>query len=333
MEISCDTTDGLPFKLHDFGARGVSSSESACIGGAAHLASGAMGSDTLEGIWTANYFYKITMAGFSIPAAEHSTITSWGMTKEDEIAAYGNMLTVYAKPGAILAVVSDSTDIYWACKEAWGVYLKQRVIDSGCTLVVRPDSGDPETVTLKCIEILGDQFGWTMNSKGYKVLKNVRLIQGDGVNERSIKNILANFRVHGWSADNIAFGMGGALLQGINRDTLGFAMKCCAIRVNGVWRDVKKNPITDSGKKSKAGRISLYKDGDKFICLPVDSVSATPAWEDKKVYYPEVLQDVYHLELTKCTIPQLTGNIPMVYKPVIKTYAFDEVRERAMKEM
>lgn len=324
MEKTCDNLDGLPFKLHDFGARGVSSSESAQIGGCSHLVN-FMGSDTIEGIWTANKYYDIEMAGFSIPAAEHSTITSWGMTKEDEIAAYDNMLNIYAKPGTILAVVSDSTDIYWACETAWGEFLKQKVIDSGATLVVRPDSGEPEIVTLKCIEILGDKFGYTLNSKGYKVLNPcVRLIQGDGVNERSIRNILANFRIHGWSADNIAFGMGGALLQGIDRDTLEFAMKCSAIRIKGIWYDVQKNPVTDSGKKSKAGRISLYQLGHGvplYATYRQDFVSKNPEWEDKKVYVPEVLEIVY----------ELIKNPVDGYKPVNKKYSFEEVRNNSNK--
>jgi len=37
--------------------------------------------------------------------------------------------------------------------------------------------------------------------------------QGDGVNEDTIRAILDAFKAKQWSADNIAFGMGGALLQ------------------------------------------------------------------------------------------------------------------------
>jgi nicotinamide phosphoribosyltransferase len=327
MELSCDVIDGLNFKLHDFGARGVSSAESAGIGGAAHLASGAMGSDTIEGIWTANKYYNIAMAGFSIPAAEHSTITSWG--KDGEVEAYRNMLQKYAKPGAILAVVSDSYDIFNACENLWGGTLKQEVIDSGAIVVIRPDSGDPETVVLKCIEILGEKFGTTRNSKGYQVLNNVRLIQGDGVNERSIRCILANLRLHGWSAGNIAFGMGGALLQGINRDTLQFAMKCSAIRVNGEWRDVSKNPVTDSGKRSKAGRISTYQKGHgpvQLVCERVDAHVDDPTWEDKKIHMPDAMDVVYELRRT-----QVDQDGDGIYTPVIKEYTFDEIRARANK--
>ncbi len=253
---------GLPFKLHDFGARGVSSFESAELGGAAHLIN-FMGTDTMSGIIGAMKYYDADVCGFSIPAAEHSTITSWG--RENEAKAYENMLNQFAKPGAILAVVSDSYDVFNAVKNLWGEELKQKVIDSGATVVIRPDSGDPEHVCSVLVQLLDRKFGSTVNEKGFRVLNNVRMIQGDGINYRTIDAILSNFMVHGYSADNIAFGMGGALLQGIDRDTQKFAMKCSAIRVNGVWRDVQKDPITDPGKKSKVGRITLWKDGDSYI--------------------------------------------------------------------
>jgi nicotinamide phosphoribosyltransferase len=72
---SDDPESEIQFKLHDFGSRGVSSGESAALGGAAHLVN-FMGSDTVEGVLLANTCYREKMAGFSIPAAEHSTVTS-----------------------------------------------------------------------------------------------------------------------------------------------------------------------------------------------------------------------------------------------------------------
>jgi len=102
-------------------------------------------------------------------------------------------------------------------------------------------------------------FGAKLNDKGYLVLNNVRVIQGDGINILSIKQILEALKNNGYSADNVAFGQGGALLQIVNRDDQRFAMKCSAICVNGEWREVFKDPVTDSGKRSKKGRLYLYK--------------------------------------------------------------------------
>lgn len=250
----------INFKLHDFGARGVSSGESAEFGGAAHLVN-FFGSDTVEGVVAANNYYNHDMAGFSIPAMEHSSVTSWG--REGETAAYTNMLDCFAKPGSLVACVSDSYNIYSACEKIWGEQLRQKVIDSGATVVIRPDSGDPATTVLRCLQILAEKFGTTINSKSYKVLNNVRVIQGDGVNEDSIRQILNTITYHGFSATNVAFGMGGALLQQVNRDTQRFAYKCSEVTVNGEAVPVFKDPIDDSGKRSKCGRLDLvFRDGE-----------------------------------------------------------------------
>lgn len=297
----------IDFKLHDFGARGVSSMESAGIGGAAHLVN-FMGTDTITGLLYAREYYNAGIAAFSIPAAEHSTITSWG--RDNEVKAYDNMLTQFAKPGSIVAVVSDSYDIFNAASKLWGEELKQKVIDSGATVVIRPDSGDPDTVCRKLVEILGQKFGYTVNDKGYKVLNNVRIIQGDGVNEQTIRTILGGFAAYGWSADNIAFGMGGALLQQVDRDTQKFAMKCSAALINGEWVDVQKDPVTDSGKKSKAGRVTLWQSGGEFF----SGTKPPTGWTDKGYGgWTEAMQTVFR-----------DGQI-------IREYDFAEVRANAKK--
>lgn len=244
----------LSFKLHDFGARGASSQESAMVGGAAHLVN-FMGSDTIAGIWMANKYYNEKMAGFSIPAAEHSTMTMWG--KDNETEAYRNMIKQYGD-GNIFACVSDSYDIYYAAEKIWGELLKQEVMDCKATIVIRPDSGDPCTVIHKLLDILGDKFGYTVNNQGYKVLNKVRLIQGDGIDKSDVSNILGNMYINGWSATNIAFGMGGGLLQkNMDRDTHKFAFKCSWAMVDGEEIKVFKQPVTDKVKVSKAGKQDL----------------------------------------------------------------------------
>lgn len=165
----------------------------------------------------------------------------------------------FAKPGATVAVVSDSWNIYNAVEKIWGEQLKQEVVDSGANVVIRPDSGEPVEVVSKVAAILGEKFGTTTNSKGYKVLKNVRIIQGDGVNQTSINQILERLKSEGFSASNVAFGIGGSLLQKIDRDTLKFAYKCSAIVRDGELINVYKQPIGDAGKMSKRGRLDLIR--------------------------------------------------------------------------
>ncbi|MFY7826816.1 MAG: nicotinate phosphoribosyltransferase [Flectobacillus sp.] len=257
----------IDFKLHDFGFRGVSSVESAGIGGAAHLVN-FMGTDTVTALtFIQEYYQPDSMFGFSIPAAEHSTITSW--KQEGELDAYRNMLDQY--PEGLVAVVSDSYDVYHACEKLWGEALKEKILARNGTLVVRPDSGVPKDVVLKVTEILGEKIGYTVNEKGYKVLvPQIRVIQGDGVNYESIGEILENLAVNGWSADNITFGMGGALLQKVHRDTQKFAFKCSCATVDGQDRLVFKDPITDHGKKSKKGRLKLILKDNEYHTVNLD---------------------------------------------------------------
>lgn len=293
----------IDFKLHDFGARGVSSMESAGLGASAHLIN-FMGTDTITGLLYAREYYGADMAGFSIPAMEHSTVTSWG--KQNEANAYLNMLKLHGKPGSPIAFVSDSYDIYNACEHIWGEELKQAVIDSGAVVVIRPDSGEPSDVVVKCLYLLEKKFGSYENDKGYRVLNNVRVIQGDGIDHSSIHSILFCMEIAGFSADNVAFGQGGGLLQHVNRDTMKFAMKCSSIgiRVNDelIWRDVFKDPITDSGKTSKKGRVTLYQRHDGTYFSGVEDWTAS------------VLDLVYENGV------------------LLKEYTFDEVRANARKE-
>lgn len=247
----------VSFKLHDFGARGVSSHESAMLGGIAHLVN-FMGTDTVEALVGARRLYDEPMAGFSIPAAEHSTITVWGKDMEKE--AYRNMLKQFSGKDKMVAIVIDSYDTMNAVKNIFGKDMKMEVIENGGTIILRPDSGDPTQVPIDVIKALMSRFGYTTNKEGFDTLPPyIRVIQGDGINRQSIQQILSNLDKECLTLDNIAFGMGGALLQQINRDTFKFAMKASYAIVKGEGRDVFKDPVTDSGKKSKKGILGLYK--------------------------------------------------------------------------
>jgi nicotinamide phosphoribosyltransferase len=263
----------LPYKLHDFGFRGVSSRESAAIGGAAHLFN-FLGTDNLAAIELLQQYYGADMPGLSIPASEHSTMTAWG--KEHEVDAFENVLDNI--PDGVVACVSDSYDIFNAVRNLWGGKLRDKVMRRKGTLVIRPDSGDPVTVLEEIFKIAADKFGYEVNRKGWKVISpQVRFIQGDGVNYYTIQNLISQLTRKGWSMDNWSFGMGGALLQQINRDTLKFALKCSAIDINGQWHDVYKQPVTDPGKDSRAGRFVLQKEGQEFVTAKMEVGKPIPA--------------------------------------------------------
>ncbi len=301
LEETANDTSGIHFKLHDFGDRGVSSVESAGILGVAHLVH-FMGSDTTTAMEVAKTFYKSVSSCYSIPATEHSSMTILG--RDGEYVQMRRFIEQFAD-AKLKACVSDSFDIDKAM-EFWAT-LKDLLVDQGATLVVRPDSGDPIEMSLRCVRKLGDLFGWTNNRKGYKVLHScVRVIYGDGLDKPLvIRDILENLKQNKWSADNIAFGMGGGLLQKCDRDTQKFAIKASAAIVDEQLLMVRKDPITDPGKKSKEGILDLV--------IGEDGKFKTINRPDTQDYEDSALTTVFE-----------NGEI-------LVEYSLDEIRETAVK--
>jgi nicotinamide phosphoribosyltransferase len=250
------TPELIDFMLQDFGSRGSTCREAAGIGASSHALI-FKGSDTMVALphLFREYMAQI-MPLFSVPASEHSTITSWG--REHEVEAIRNMMTSY--PTGIVSIVSDSFNIFEACAEIFGTQLKAMVENRDGVTVIRPDSGDINSTILRCLDILAEKFGTETNSKGFRILpKFIRLLQGDGMNIHSIRALCRAITDSGWSLDNMAcFGMGGKLLQSVDRDTCKFAFKCSARGDNeGIWHDVYKDPITDPGKVSQKGILAV----------------------------------------------------------------------------
>lgn len=266
---SAESMGAIDFVLNDFGFRGVSSVESAGLGGAAHLLN-FNGSDNIMGSMLAQRYYGADKVyGQSVPATEHSICTLLG--EEGEMEVFKHILKTF--PTGTIACVSDSFDIFRACSEYWGTELKELVLSRDGVLVIRPDSGDPVFTLLRVFAILLDKFGYTINEKGYKVLPpQVRVIQGDGVNVDSIRHIYGALKINGISAENLVLGMGGALLQKVDRDTQKFAFKCSYAEVNNEATDVQKHPLeldshgrlVESFKRSKAGQLKLVKTAGGF---------------------------------------------------------------------
>lgn len=271
LQLSSDLTNEafdmkLAYVLHDFGSRGVSSKESSEIGGLGHLVN-FMGTDTIGALLSARLFYGESMAGYSIPASEHSTVTAWG--RDHELDFYRHQLKTLGKPGKLFASVIDSYDADSAIRDKWGS-LKDDLITSGAKLILRPDSGEPTETVPRLLDIAGETFGYTVNNKSYKLLPPyIGMIQGDGIDINSLPKICEAILAAGWSLENMAFGMGGGLLQQHNRDTHKFAQKLSAVYrrggawedktpIAGEWQDVYKSPKDDPGKASKRGRFGLY---------------------------------------------------------------------------
>lgn len=286
--------DSLPFKMHDFGARSSTSAESSGIGGLAHLVN-FMGTDTMQGIMYGMEYYDAGMAGFSVVAAEHSTITSW--TEDMELEAYRNLIKKF--PSGILSVVSDSYDLERTVREYYGKILKKEILARDGVFVVRPDSGEPVEVVMNVLNWLEEGFSSYVNDQGYKVLNDkVRIIQGDGVDFDKIEEILITMKANGWSAENLVFGMGTKLLQDHNRDDLSFAMKVSYIEdENGNGTDVFKNPKTDSAKVSKKGRLALVEEDGVYKTIQEKDLNGREnklidVYEDGNLLNVQTFEDV-----------------------------------------
>ncbi len=214
--------------------------------------------------------------------------------------------------------MSDSFNIFRACSQYWGEDLIELILsrpsESGNQLVIRPDSGHVINTLKEIFRILFDKFGYKVNQEGYKVLPpQVRVIQGDGVNLESIKEIYAMLEEEGISPENLALGMGGKLLQAdINRDTQNFATKACFAIVDGEERNIVKSPtemdengnITKSFKKSKQGKLKLVKNEDETY-RTVTSMDA-----DYEIVIDELVE-VFRMGV------------------ITKEWTFEEIRERA----
>lgn len=297
LEQTSTNIEALNFMLHDFGYRGVSSVESAGICGAAHLVN-FMGTDTIRAIEYAMDYYNSDVCAFSVPATEHSIMTSLG--PQGEMDLVGDLLNNY--PKGILSIVIDSYDYEEFIKETHKRYGSQ-IFNRDGKVVFRPDSGEPVSTTLRVQDLVGECFGSYANGKGYRVLNgHVGTLWGDGIEYLDVRNILHAMKEAGWSAENIVFGMGAGLLQKVNRDVQRFAFKCSAQKRNGEWYDIYKKP-RDVSKMSKKGRLGLRRimgsHGAGFITepnvLPID----------------DFMEDVF-----------FNGEI-------IKEYDFSEVRENA----
>jgi nicotinamide phosphoribosyltransferase len=257
------TLDGLPFMLHDFGYRGAASHESAALGGAGHLVN-FLGTDTLPAMELAMADYNADPAtlAFSVPATEHSVMTSLGRGGEMDLVE--RLIAEY--PTGILSVVADSYNIYEFVRFI-GSRLKRQIMERDGVFVVRPDSTTfedptPGALTARILESLAMDFGTTTNERGFKVLDpHVRVLWGDGINANGIEKIVNDALLRGFSPENLVFGMGGGLLQKLNRDTQRFAFKSSAQKRNGEWHDIFKKPL-DVSKASKKGRLALVRGGD-----------------------------------------------------------------------
>lgn len=275
LDVTGSSKDNLNFMLHDFGYRGASSTESSRLAGSAHLLSFS-GTDTVPSLAIpANYYNTDEIQGFSVQATEHSVMTAMGPDGEMEQA----INVVQNAHDGILSIVIDSYNyknfLENACikghalNDAINNFLNKA---EGNKVVFRPDSGEPISTTIDCLEIIEKGFGTHKTDKGYKIFnENIGLLWGDGLDYQKIRDILFGIKAQGWAAENLIFGMGGGLHTAVNRDTQRNAFKCSAQLREGKWIDIFKKPL-DTSKKSKKGRLKLLvNDNFEYKTVPIES--------------------------------------------------------------
>ncbi|KAK9795195.1 hypothetical protein WJX73_003091 [Symbiochloris irregularis] len=260
----------LGSRLHDFGFRGCTGVEQSVLGGVAHLIN-FDGSDTLS----AAYYAQFVLNGgepvaSSIPATEHSVMTAW----PSERAAIDNMIDQYGD--GLFACVMDSFDYAKALGKVLPA-VAQHKLDRGGYMILRPDSGDPTEAVLMALQAAEKVFGVDVNAKGYKVPRGCGVIQGDGIKYERLASMLEAVLEAGYSAEAVAFGMGGGLLQKVNRDTMSFATKLShVVYEDGTPADIMKAPLNAISKSSLPGVLAVKRVDGVPTAFPADSGEVAP---------------------------------------------------------
>jgi len=279
----------VDFQGHDFSSRGMQHPEAAVSSSLGFLTS-FKGTDTIPALEAAAYYYNEKDVAFSVPASEHAVMTAYG--KEEEINGFKRLMEQY--PTGILSVVSDSFDLWKVCTE-FVTILKQQILARDGKLVIRPDSGDP--VDIICgtsepygkyegrwedapaakgvIELLWNVFGGTVNEQGYKVLDpHIGSIYGDSITLERAQQICERLKAKGFASTNIVLGVGSYSMGYATRDNQGGAVKATYCEVNGIGREIYKDPITDDGtKKSAKGLMKVVLENNTYKLI--DQVSWT----------------------------------------------------------
>lgn len=331
----------IGFACHDFSMRGMAGIEAAIVSGMAHMTS-FCGSETIPAIRAVEEYYNADsskeLVAATVPATEHSVMCAGG--KEDELETFRRLICeVY--PNGIVSIVSDTWD-FWQVVEDFLPKLKKEIIARDGRVVIRPDSGDPVDIICglrtnphfntrivegryyccyapfdidsEYVEIsegqyygayymLGKTFGWNTTDTGFRYPSTkVGLLYGDSITLERQKQIYMRLEGAGMAACNLVLGVGSFTYQFKSRDSLGFAVKATACKINGKLKEIFKQPKTDDGtKNSLKGLIAIYEENGTYVAK--DCVSEAE---------------------------EMTGALEPVFVngSLVKDYSLSEIRER-----
>ena len=331
----------IGFACHDFSMRGMAGIEAAIVSGMAHMTS-FCGSETIPAIRAVEEYYNADsskeLVAATVPATEHSVMCAGG--KEDELETFRRLICeVY--PNGIVSIVSDTWD-FWQVVEDFLPKLKKEIMARNGRVVIRPDSGDPVDIICglrtnphfntriveghyyccyapfdidsEYVEIsegqyygayymLGKTFGWNTTDTGFRYPSTkIGLLYGDSITLERQKQIYLRLEGAGMAACNLVLGVGSFTYQFKSRDSLGFAVKATACKINGELKEIFKQPKTDDGtKNSLKGLIAIYEENGTYVAK--DCVSEAE---------------------------EMTGALEPVFVngSLVKDYSLSEIRER-----
>ena len=222
-----------------------------------------------------NYFCDCTKedVAYGSPSTEHSVMCSNYAIDGDEITLLRRLLTeIY--PNTSFSAVLDSYD-YWNVINNILPQLKTEIMNHNGCMLMRGDSGDCVEVVTKTVFKLWDEFGGTINSKGYKVLDpHVKAIYGDSITVQRCEEIYKILMENGFSCSNVALGVGSfsfqcieedGFLKPFTRDTFSSCIKATYCEIDGKPFPIFKNPKDGGFKKSQKGCCRVYTRCDGSI--------------------------------------------------------------------
>lgn len=309
-DLTCDDTIRRAGALGAFDFRGEECLESAIKAGAGWCLS-FLNTATVPTIPYLEYIYGCDCAkelvAFGSPSTEHAVMCSNYAVDGDEISLLRRLLTeIY--PNTSFSAVLDSYD-YWNVIDNILPQLHDEIMTHNGCMLMRGDSGDCVEVVTKTVFKLWDQFGGTINSKGYKVLDpHVKAIYGDSITVQRCEQIYQILMDNGFACSNVALGVGSFSFQCIEengelkpftRDTFSSCIKATYCEIDGKPYPIFKDPKDGGFKKSQKGCCVVWEINDKIeFCDGLTWKEACmgnmlkTVFKDGVCYFDDTLDDV-----------------------------------------
>ncbi len=272
-DLTCDDNVPKAKALGAFDFRGEECTESAVKAGAGWCLS-FLNTATVPTIpyLEKNYLCDCTKepVAFGSPSTEHSVMCSNYAVDGDEVTLLKRLLTeIY--PNTSFSAVLDSYD-YWNIIDNVLPQIKDEIMAHNGCMLMRGDSGDCVEVVTKTVFKLWDEFGGTVNSKGYKVLDpHVKAIYGDSITVQRCEAIYKILEENGFACSNVALGVGSfsfqcieeeGVLKPFTRDTFSSCIKATYCEIAGEPHPIFKNPKDGGFKKSQKGCCVVMQDAN-----------------------------------------------------------------------